>query len=238
MRLISWNCQGAFRKKLGTIIPLSPDILVVQECESPEKLIFNPTLPKSTDFHWHSDGSKKGLALLSYSGYKFQLLPEYNPEFKYIIPFQVIHEKGQKKSFTLFTIWAMNNKENYYGRYIGQVWYAIKYYESILKQPVILIGDFNSNKIWDTKDRIANYTDVVQILEEKKIHSVYHKYNKLNQGEETHPTFYLFRKKERPYHIDYCFTSADLFRRIKHFEIGIYEHWIAYSDHMPLIIDF
>lgn len=238
MRVVSWNSQGAFRKKINAILSLSPDILVIQECEPPEKLVLDPLLPKATNFHWHSDGSKKGLAIFSYSDYEIRLLQEYNPEFRYILPFQIKHKKDRKKSFTLFAVWAMNNKEDYYKRYIGQVWNAIKYYASILKKDVVLIGDFNSNKIWDTKDRIANHTDVVNFLQKKNIHSIYHKYHKLNQGEEIHPTFYLYRKKERPYHIDYCFASADLYKRIKSFQIGVFDQWNALSDHMPLIVDF
>ena len=33
MRLVSWNCQGAFRKNLQHIRELQPDIIVVPECE-------------------------------------------------------------------------------------------------------------------------------------------------------------------------------------------------------------
>ena len=33
MRLISWNCQGAFRKKADLILVHNPDILVVQNVE-------------------------------------------------------------------------------------------------------------------------------------------------------------------------------------------------------------
>ena len=43
MRLITWNCQGAFRKKVDVILTQKPDILVVQECEHPDKLLFNST---------------------------------------------------------------------------------------------------------------------------------------------------------------------------------------------------
>lgn len=45
----------------------------------------------------------------------------------------------------------MDNKENYEARYIAQVWLAINYYNDLLDKPSILIGDFNSNKIWDKK---------------------------------------------------------------------------------------
>jgi len=68
-----------------------------------------------------------------------------------MLPFQIM---GPELTFTLFAIWAMNNKENRDARYIGQVWLAINYYEELLNNNTIMIGDFNSNKIWDYKDRV------------------------------------------------------------------------------------
>src|SRR5688572_10388124 len=108
MKLISWNCQGDFRRKADIVLTHRPDVLVVQECEHPDKLKFNPNTPKPLDMYWYSDGGKKGLGLFSYSNYKFELLPNFNPEFRYILPFQVT---GNGLTFTFFAIWAMDNKE-------------------------------------------------------------------------------------------------------------------------------
>ena len=38
MRIVTWNCNGAFRKKYSRlkIDDKYPDILVIQECENPE----------------------------------------------------------------------------------------------------------------------------------------------------------------------------------------------------------
>lgn len=35
MRIVSWNCNGALRKKTQEIDKLDADILVIQECEDP-----------------------------------------------------------------------------------------------------------------------------------------------------------------------------------------------------------
>ena len=51
MKLITWNCQGAFRKKAEIILTLNPDILVIQECESPERLIFKNSTKKLNCFN-------------------------------------------------------------------------------------------------------------------------------------------------------------------------------------------
>ena len=235
MRLVTWNCQGAFRKKADFILTLEPDILIVQECEHPDKLKFNLTTPKPNHFYWHGDNLNKGIGIFSYSDYKFELLPEFNPTFRYILPFRVT---GNNKSFLLFAIWAMDNKENYEARYIGQIWLAINYYSTLLDNSSILIGDFNSNKIWDSKERVGNHSDVVDKLAEKNILSVYHNHFDSEQGKEKHPTFFLQKNISKPYHIDYCFASKDIFDTLEKIEIGTYDNWIKHSDHSPLNIKF
>jgi exodeoxyribonuclease-3 len=235
MRLITWNCQGAFRKKATFILPLEPAILVVQECEHPDKLKFHQTTKEPNDFFWYGDDQNKGIGIFSYSDYKIQILPEFNPKYRYILPLKVT---GYGHSFTLLAVWAMANKENYEARYIGQVWLAIHHYEALLGSSVIITGDFNSNKIWDYKKRVGSHSDVVAKLASKDIHSIYHNYFGIEQGKEKHPTLFLQKKVTKPYHIDYCFASKDLLDKVSKVEIGRYEDWTAYSDHSPLEIQF
>ena len=233
MKIIEWNSQGAFRKKHEHILSLNPDILVIPECESEEKLNFGKLTPKPDDFMWAGDSPNKGIGIFSYSDYKLKLLPSYNPNFRYIIPLKVSNNKG---SFLLFAIWAMDNKEFPEARYIGQIWLAINYYKELLKLPIILTGDFNSNKIWDEKDRVGNHSDMVNLLEKHKIYSIYHTQEKEEQGKEEKPTFHMYRKQERPYHIDYFFASKDFIESGISITVGKYENWNNLSDHVPLTI--
>jgi exonuclease III len=79
---------------------------------------------------------------------------------------------------------------------------------------------------------------VIKRLEEKGIYSSYHLHHKQTQGKEKHPTLYMYRHKDKPYHIDYCFVSADLADKLNSVEIGAYKFWTQYSDHVPLIVTF
>ena len=235
MRLITWNCQGGFRKKAELILEHRPDILVVQECENPDKYVFSPTTRLPDSHYWYGDYVHKGICIFSFSNYKFELLPEFNPEFRYILPFRVT---GHGQTFTIFAIWAMSNKVNYEARYIGQVWLAINHYSNLLGSRTILVGDFNSNKIWDYKARVGDHSDVVNKLADNNIHSIYHRHFGIEQGKEKHPTFFLQRNINKSYHIDYCFASADILDKVQNVEIGTYDNWKAHSDHSPLIVDF
>ncbi len=234
MRLITWNCQGALRKKIELLKGFEPDILIVPESEHPDKLTGSFSFQRPGSHFWHGDSLHKGIGIYSFSGYKIELRPEFNPEFRYIIPLRITQKR---KEFTLLAIWAMDNKEQREARYIGQIWLAINYYSELLNSPIILAGDFNSNKIWDRKGRVGNHSDVVRNLEDRNIHSIYHRHFEIEQGKEKHPTFFLQRNVYKQYHIDYCFLSDDLMAKVKSIEIGSFEDWIAHSDHVPIFVE-
>jgi exodeoxyribonuclease-3 len=225
----------AYRKKADVILKHKPDILVVPECEHPDKLKFNAGTPEPTSILWFGNNHNKGLGIFSYSDFKLKVHKAHNEDLKLIVPFSAT--KGNLK-FTLFAIRA-NNPKDPDGPYVEQIWKAIKLYNKLFKKThTILIGDFNSNTIWDKPRREGNHSTVVQQLEKKGIHSVYHGYFKQAQGKEQHPTLYMYKHKDKCYHIDYCFASEDLISKLQHVEIGDYDSWTKYSDHVPVIVTF
>lgn len=225
----------AFRKKADFILTEKPDILIVPECEHPDKLKFKEGTPIPTDVVWYGTNKNKGLGVFSYSTYKLSLLDIHNPELKMILPIAVT---GGKIDFILFAIWAYNPQDKNFN-YIGQIWKAINYYESILKnENSVLAGDFNSNIIWDKLHRKSNHSMVVEKLESLNIFSTYHTHLKLLPGAEKHPTYFMYRHQSRPYHLDYCFASLTFINKLKKVEIGTYEEWSKHSDHNPVIVTF
>lgn len=225
----------AFRKKAGYILLHKPDVLVIPECEHPNKLKFIDGIPQPTHLLWFGTNENKGLGIFSYGTFKLKLRKTYNPELKTIVPIAV--SNGNFK-FNLYAIWA-NNPHDPDGQYVEQIWKAIQHYDKNLKsKQTILIGDFNSNTIWDKKRRVGNHSDVVKVLEDKGIFSCYHSHLNQTQGREQHPTFYLYKHMNKPYHLDYCFVSADMKDKLKSVEIGDYETWKPHSDHVPVIVTF
>ena len=234
MKIITWNCNGALRKKYHKLEEINADIFIIQECENPNESNDTNYLNWAGNYLWIGDTKNKGIGVFAKNNLLLKKLDWSNTykdhSVKYFLPFSINNE------IDFLAIWTHQNNSPNFG-YIGQLWKYLQINKDKIGN-AILIGDFNSNKIWDEWDRWWNHSDVVEELSQLGIESLYHKYTKEEQGKETQPTFYLHRKIDKPYHIDYCFAPKKFADKLIKFDIGKYESWKESSDHNPIIIEF
>ena len=229
MKIVTWNCNGAFRKKFYTMENFNADILVIQECEYPSKCSDEKYKGWAKNYLWSGDNKNKGIGIFCNSHVDISKNEWEHGGTKHFISAKI------NSCFDLIAVWNHHaNSPNF--RYIGQFWKYLQINKNKIDRALIL-GDFNSNKIWDKWDRWWNHTDVVRELEEIGIRSLYHEYFNHPQGEEIHPTFYLQKKVEKPYHIDYIFASKKYHPKIISMEIGSVDTWLPFSDHMPIVVE-
>lgn len=233
MKILTWNCAGAFRKKFMLLAKFDADIVVVQECEDPGRTKDNNYRKWASNYLWIGDNKNKGLGIFARDNVKLEKLDWDSGGLKYFIPCKINND------FNIVGAWCHGANSPTFG-YIGQLWKYLQLHKSKLGKSVI-VGDLNSNVIWDKWDRWWNHSDVVRELCELKIESLYHKYFSEEQGKEIQPTFYLHRNQHKPYHIDYVFGSAEVAASLALFAVGKSEPWLETSDHMPvfcqLIVD-
>lgn len=233
MKLVTWNAAMRFRDKIEEILPFSADILVIPECEAPEKWKKSNKAETINKFLWFGENLNKGIGIMTLNNnYQIDVHPSYNKDFRYIIPLIVSGDQN----FILFAIWAQNTKEKYYS-YIGQIYLALNYYKFLLNEPCIIIGDWNSNKIFDYIKRVGTHSEVVELLKSVGIMSAYHTYFNEEHGEETKPTHYFRKDKDKPFHIDYVFLSETILKQLSNLEVGSFEEWIKLSDHTPIYME-
>ena len=234
MKIVTWNCNGALRKKFHVLEIFDADIYVIQECEDPSKTKDKKFIEWADRYLWKGDSKNKGIGVFVKKNLRLERL-DWSDRYedksvKYFLPCRINND------FNLLAIWTHRNNSPTTG-YIGQLWKYLKINQHLFNKS-LLVGDFNSNKLWNKKRRIGNHTDVVNELLKIEIRSFYHEFYNEKQGEETRPTFFLHRKKEKSYHIDYIFGSQEFEKALQNFEIGEVDYWLEWSDHLPLICNF
>ncbi len=247
MKIVTWNCNGALRKKTEELDTLDGDVYVVQECEDPAR---------STDtfkdwagsYLWVGTSKHKGLGVFPKKGNTVQALDWFGAfkqpgvinsnsstswstaELKLFLPFTLNEE------FQCLGVWTKAEGADVFS-YIGQLWKYLQIHRDQLRQErTILLGDLNSNSIWDKPDRWWNHSDVVEELSAIGLQSSYHRQTGEAQGQESTPTFFLHRNVEKAYHIDYVFASGDLLDQ-SNVKIGEQKNWLGVSDHMPVVLE-
>lgn len=172
---------------------------------------------------WHGAYSQPGVSNNS------QAAHWTTADLKLFSPF-ILNDKYQ-----VLAVWTKAEGSTVFS-YIGQLWKYLQIHrEQLHRNKTILLGDFNSNRIWDKPDRWWNHSDVVEELSAIGLSSLYHQQTHEEQGQEATPTFFLQRKLEKPYHIDYVFVSEDLIG-CSCLQIGKHDQWLNISDHMPLTL--
>lgn len=234
MTIVTWNCARAFNKKHLLLESIKSDLAIIPECESLEKLgdSCKRMFPRAV---WFGDNLNKGLGVFANTQYELSVHPAYDERFKWVVPIRVTN--GRAVNFTLIAVWTKKLKDQKLS-YIGQLFMALQQYESLLqKETCLIIGDFNSNVIWDKK-RWMNHSEVVEMLRKYGIESAYHWFYGEEQGQETRPTHYFRYNRNMPFHIDYAFIPVDWMNRLETVDVGTYDEWryAAPSDHVPLIL--
>jgi len=184
----------------------------------------------SQNYLWSGTNENKGIGIFAKAGVQIQKLDWPDDDLKFFLPARINDE------FDLLACWCHGAGSPTFG-YIGQLWKYIQISNSVMGQAV-LVGDFNSNKIWDVWDRWWNHSDVLNELNKIGIRSLYHEYFEEEQGEEISPTLFLQRNIAKPYHIDYIMAPYKTVSKCTSVKVGSHIEWLKYSDHMPLFAEW
>ncbi len=223
MRIVTWNCNRALRRKLGPLLELDPDVAVIQECEK------SVQPPDGYTFFWHGLDVNKGLGILA----KSPIAPLQHPiceQTAFFVPvfFPVL-------DLRLLAVWAFNHRvERFDPPRTGAALDAIEQVSNWLASSrSAVVGDFNNNASWDKKLKSNNFRDISNRLTSLGLVSAYHQVTGEEYGQESAMTHYWRKSDATRYHIDYCFVHKAL--DVASVSIPTFEPWRALSDHVPVL---
>lgn len=221
MRIVSWNANRKFREKFQILDNYyHADLYIIQECEKPsetKKVAYKDFAENSL---WIGHNKNMGLGVFAKKHHLLSQIDVESHYLRYMLPF--------KYDDQLFLgIWGHDN-------YVEDLIVYFSMNANFIKEQPIIMGDFNSNVIWDKKHKYRTHSAMNRDLEDMGLFSMYHYISGENQGEEKVSTYYHHRHQAKPYHIDYCYAPID---QVKRLEIGNYETWGTISDHMPMMIE-
>lgn len=221
MKILSWNCNGKFREKFQETTTIDADIYVIQECENPAETTCAAYRNFAKNYLWTGESKNRGLGVFAREGI---CLKENNWQKFCLRNFLSVRIND---CFDLVAVWACKPYiEEYY------IYQSINI--SNFNDTTIIIGDFNSNAIWDKKHYTRTHSAVVRQLNEIGICSAYHHQTNEAQGSETEATFYLYRHFDKGYHIDHCFTAA---KNVQSYRVLHSLDWLEKSDHIPILLE-
>ena len=228
MRIVTWNCAGALRRKTAAVDALGADVVVVQECEDPAVADYAGW---ASNYVWTGALKHKGIGVFARDGIALEALDWDDAGLAQFLPVRI------DSRVDLLAVWTQAVVPSTYS-YIGQFWKYLELHRGALGPDALICGDLNSNAIWDRKTRHWNHSDCVRELEESGFASLYHLASGEAQGAETQPTFYLHRNPAKPYHLDYVFAHGErLPPGWSALQVGDPAEWLTLSDHMPVIVD-
>ena len=226
MRLVTWNCNMAWARKSAFLLAMRPDIVVLQECSERDARASG-----ARHLFWTGSNPHKGLAVLVYGDLEARVDPCATTSLPWFLPVTIANR------ISLLAIWSC--VKSWRIRYVKLSHQIVDQSKVFLGSAPIAIatGDLNSNTIWDGEHGDLSHSCLVARLETLGLTSAYHAMTGESQGEETQPTQFMYRHRDKAFHLDYTFATVSLLSSAS-LTVGDPGQWLSLSDHMPLVLDF
>jgi len=232
MRIVCWNCNGKFRTKWRVLFESIPnaDIYIVAECEDPD--FYNDSEYRNIftkGFHAGTpDYFMKGIGVFSFNGHKLQRIKcNYSSKFMMLgyAPFKV--DNSQK----IIAVWP-------HDKYVEEMIDFLSLNESLITKDLVIIGDTNSNSIFNRlHPKEKNHDAMVAWLRQKGLVDAYNHLTGEEEGKESIPTFYQWRHDDKPFHIDRAFVNPQILKSFTIIPKQEHSKWLNISDHIPVILE-
>lgn len=230
MKIVSWNCNGGFRKKYTELFNAYPDadLFMVQECENPD--FYDSQEYKAlflNGFHVGTpDCPMKGIGIFAPKGNSLRRTKCQYGNSSHMLGYAFFEVD---KIYKMLAVWP-------HGKYVEEMIDFSRLNEALFTKDLLIMGDTNSCSVFNKHHpKNKNHDVLVALLSDNGLVDAYNYCTGEPEGNESTPTFYLQRKKEKPYHLDRCFIASE---RIISFKVAKnHDNWLRLSDHIPIEVE-
>jgi hypothetical protein len=194
---------------------------------------------KPSSYVWitnnHQNSKPKGLGVLAFNGIELISLPR-DEDMEIYIPLEV---KSPDLNFNLLAVWNFYSacKQGRFKGVKGEMngidsleWTAMKHYANFLKDPALMVGDWNFGPTFSQ----AAFIKLCKLMSDLDIESLYHNFNNLTIDQSNHPTFKTTRKNF--HHLDHIFGSDHFADSMTNLTVGSFDD-VVLSDHTPMLLE-
>jgi exonuclease III len=100
MKIVSWNCNGALRRKMQQLSTLEADIYVIQECEDPKPSPVQVYKDWGKNYLWIGKNKRRGIGIFAKPDISLELMTIDSGRLEYFLPCLA------NKSFFLLAVWT------------------------------------------------------------------------------------------------------------------------------------
>lgn len=211
----------AYYKKSHLIEALKPDLILLQEVAKKDVLASDHPFAA-----WVGSNPHKGLGVLGVTQARYKITEPADPALPWHIPLTV-------DGLNIIALWAHQlNSDLRYVRVSHEI--VDRHTGFLTQRDALVMGDFNSNSVWDKVHPGRNHTMLVDKLDGLGLSSIYHRQNQIIHGSESTKTYFHTKNQRFGHHIDYAFLTRGIPASLR---VGDAVDWLAHSDHMPLVVD-
>jgi hypothetical protein len=234
LRVVTWNCNMALDRKFERLLSLRPDVAIIQECASPERLAAKGRPLACTAFKWIGFNEDKGLGILTFGDLIVCRHRAYADAFALYLP-AVISGRWR---FHVLGVWTADPRKVPPGATNDPV-RAIGFYRSFIDEAsTIVAGDFNRlPQQMTARAKGAGGPSAVELLTNAGLANADYVMSDATGQPALRRTHYHQRHFARGFVVDYLYIPASFGAHLSAFEVGDPHDWLGLSDHVPLVAE-
>ncbi len=233
LRIVTWNCNMALRRKFDRLLTLRPDVAVVQECANPDAAGPKGWRPDCAAYDWIGFNPDKGLGIFAFGDLALARHASYSDGYALYLPVTVT---GGCR-LNLLGLWVADPRKIPPGS-THEPLAALHYYRPFLAAgPSVVAGDFNRLPQQMSVRHSGAGSSVLDALVQAGLVNADTVMGDAAGQASLRRTHFHQRKFSRGFVVDYVFIPAHETVRLAAFNACDPHDWITWSDHVPLVAD-